>query len=142
MKFVSLVLIVLFSLAGTAVSDEVRFKTAKSGCYQYAITKDDVLIIRVGKDLFLDKETTFKAANNLRVWFTSGAVSTGKVCNDIGKSVYGQIMKNKAVSKINVSNRQVAVFRYPFPTRWGDPEKKTSLSASVLSVVDKVMCGK
>ena len=58
------------------------------------------------------------------------------MCNDIGKSLHGKLMKHPEVAMVVVADRQINIVKYPYPKMW--PE----FQPSILEILDSVLCKK
>jgi hypothetical protein len=60
-----------------------------------------------------------------------------KLLNDIGKTIYGRLMKIADVSNVIISARQIAVFKFPLPVTW----ESGLVQTQVCGILDDVLCG-
>jgi hypothetical protein len=77
-------------------------------CARYAVqtlsNATSVLLINTVELLTLKKGTV--AVNEKEI---------NEKCNDLGKSLYGQLMKNPYVSLVTVRDKVIAIYKYPYP---------------------------
>ena len=111
----------MLAVASTPSWATEGFSMSKTGRYEWQLKDDDIMIINTAFDLMNDKERVASTADQVE-----------KYCNNAGKSVYGQLMKLREVSRVIVSNRQIAVRKYGFPKKWD------GIIPDVLSVMDGI----
>ena len=106
MKKIVLIIIALCLIAAPAMATDGFIPSKATGCYEYQI-KDDVMVINTAMSLTLEKESRAVKPADVE-----------KMCNDAGKSLYGRLMKHPEVSRVVITDRQVAVVKYSFPRAW------------------------
>ena len=124
LSIVILAIITMIMFTSPVMATEGFTPSKQAGCYEYQI-KDDVMVINTAISLTLEKEKR-----------TITAMDVDKMCNDAGKSLYGRLMKHPEVSRVVISDRQVAVVKYSFPRAWPD------FQAGILEILDSVLCKK
>ena len=126
MKKLSIVILAIITMVMFTVPAmaEEGFVQAKSGCYEFK-TDGNSMLVNTAVNLMLEKATrAIKPAD------------VEKMCNDIGKSLHGKLMKHPEVAMVVVADRQINIVKYPYPKQW--PE----FQPSIIEILDSVLCKK
>lgn len=122
-SIIMFIIIAMFMFITPAMAGE-GFIQPKSGCYEFK-TDDNSMLVNTSAGLMLEKGTrAFKAAE------------ADKLCNDVGKSLYGKLMKHPEVAGVVVTDRQVNIVKYPYPKTWQE------FQPGILEILDSVLCKK
>jgi len=124
--FVMLAMALMIGIATAAEPEpEPEWQTSIAGCYRYRIQDNGMMVVQTDKQLTSEKQTMATKGEEVQ-----------KVCNDLGKSLHGRLMKQLFISGIVVAPREIAIRTYPFPEHpWKMGE------AQVLGDLDAVLCG-
>lgn len=120
----------LFSTVGWAEEAPNEFKEGK--CFEYKLDRNEqgngFLLFNTSDQMTNEKG---QAARNKK--------DVEKVCNDLGKAVYGRLMKVPDVSFVAITPRQGAVGKYSYPKQhsW-----EGFLLPIVLKELETVLCEK
>jgi len=93
------------------------------GCYDWAI-QGPIMVVNTSQNLTVDKTSTAKSEAQMK-----------KVCNDLGKSLYGHLMKYSEIANVIISARQIAIVKFKLPKTW------KQIEPDILSILDGVLCG-
>jgi hypothetical protein len=88
----------------------IEWMDGPENCYRYAMV-NDTLIVQTAQQLTIKKDYdgTVRTAEEVN-----------KVCNDLGKSVYTELLKIYGVARVFVTVQEIAITRSPFPKKWDD----------------------
>lgn len=82
---------------------------ADGGCFEFKLfgkPGDEILVINTAKQLTNEKETIIRSKKELN-----------KNANDLGKTIHAKLMKVPDVAEVNLSTRQIAIQKYPYPKK-------------------------
>ena len=118
---VVLAIAIALVLAPIAMAEDQVWENGS--CYRYWLAKD-TLIIQTGESLTTEKEVMLRSSKEVE-----------KQANDMGKSVYGRLMKMPTVATVVLAPREIAIRLYPYPPNpWGRE------LGNVLEQVEAVLC--
>ena len=124
MRRLIFILLVMGLFITPALAEEPNWIPDPTGCFRYWLNDKDVLVVDVIEQLTVDKESVATSSKDVE-----------KLCNERGKSLYGQLLKLDFVSNVIIGPRQVAIRVYSFPAK---PWEKGLGQA--LGVFTKVVC--
>ena len=123
------VFMIIAGLYGIAKAEEAASEFKEGKCFEYKLDSENgFLLFNTSDQMTKEKGEAARSKKDVE-----------KVCNDLGKAVYGRLMKIPDVSFVTITPRQGGVGKYSYPKQhsW-----EGFLLPIVLKELETVLCKK
>lgn len=127
MKKITLIIFMVLALV-TIASAESTWMEGCNKTYQWTLNANNILIINSAIQLTTDKNSIASDIKTIK-----------NICNEKGTSIFERLYKIADISKVFISNRQIAIYIFPFPPNGWNLNNNLD---NTLKEIDKVLCGK